>query len=367
VSGLLVHNPVPSGANPTGPDQGVIEEARRHQRARRIRTVLVTLIAAALIAVIGWALGGGASHGGRGRADAGRHAAFAHVSKARAPVFNVRLWPMLETVGQAGWCTVIEENGRTGASACGGVATAWQPFVMVQGDSVGGSHRWITVAVTLPEVAGVLVEGKTPAEGATRASTTPLPGLPYGLRGTRIVTRSEEPSGRLPRHQPPGPRSVVPLNTAGQPISYNPASTIPFQGAIRSWRFPGQPPRAPCELHASGVSGLAARGGKVMSDIRAYPDRIFGRAFLPCIDTEYQLHHMPVDAEVLLDAAHPGTRPAAIPGFKPVPGAPGFFSEGGALTARRAANVWLIARQGTGLAQRMRLLRHLTATVRPYT
>ena len=376
MSRLLVHNPapapapaplpapVPPAANPTGPDQGVIEEARRRQRARRIRTAVLTLMAAALIGGIGWALSGGASHAGRGHAGAGTHAGVADASKANAPAFNVRLWPMVETVGQAGWCTVIEENGRTGASACGGVATASQPFVMVQGEGVGGSHRWTTVAVTLPEVAGVLVEGKTPAEGAARASTTPLPGLPYGLRGARIVTRSEEPSGRLPRHRPPGPKSVVALNAAGQPISYNPARTIPFQGAIRPWRSPGQPPRGPCELRASGVPGLVARGGKVMSDIRPYPQRIFGRAFLACIDTEYQLHHMPLDAEILLDAAHPGTRPAAIPGFKAVPGAPGFFSEGGALTARRAANAWLIARQGSGLAQRMRLLRHLTPTVK---
>jgi hypothetical protein len=73
---------------------------------------------------------------------------------------------------------------------------------------------------------------------------------------------------------------------------------------------------------------------------------------------------VPVDAEVLLDATHPGAPPAALPDWTPVAGAPGFFAEGGGVTARRLGDAWLVARQGTSLAERMRLLRHLTASVR---
>lgn len=54
--------------------------------------------------------------------------------------------------------------------------------------------------------------------------------------------------------------------------------------------------------------------------------------------------------------------PAALPDFKPVPGVPGFFTEGG-LTAKRSGNAWLVVGQGTGLAERMRLLLHLSTGV----
>jgi len=100
-----------------------------------------------------------------------------------------------------------------------------------------------------------------------------------------------------------------------------------------------------------------------MTAIRALSGQLTGHAFLSCIDTEYHLHGWPLKATLLLDAAHPRTRAAALPDWKSGPGAPGFFSEGG-LTARRFANAWLVVKQGSGLAQRMRLLRHLSATVR---
>jgi hypothetical protein len=101
---------------------------------------------------------------------------------------------------------------------------------------------------------------------------------------------------------------------------------------------------------------------EVASTIRAAPGTLVGDAFVSCIDTEYRLQGVPIDAEILLNAAHPGAPVAALPYWKPVPGAQGFFREGG-LTARRAGDAWLLVRQGSGLAQRMRLLRHLSATV----
>jgi hypothetical protein len=99
-----------------------------------------------------------------------------------------------------------------------------------------------------------------------------------------------------------------------------------------------------------------------MSAIRPFPGQLVGHAFLPCIATTYYLKGLPVRAMIVLDAANPRSRVAALPDFKPVPGARGFYSEGG-LTARRAGNEWLIVGQGSGLAERMRVLRHLTATV----
>ncbi len=51
----------------------------------------------------------------------------------------------------------------------------------------------------------------------------------------------------------------------------------------------------------------------------------------------------------------------------PAPGAPGFFNGPGDfkgdLTATRFGNTWLVVAGGSGLAQRIEVLRHLTPTV----
>jgi hypothetical protein len=102
-----------------------------------------------------------------------------------------------------------------------------------------------------------------------------------------------------------------------------------------------------------------------MTAVRPFPEQIIGRAFLSCVDTEYYLHGWPLDAAILLDAAHPGSSPAAIAGLKAVPGAPGFFNGPGDfhgdLTATRHGNAWLVVAGGSGPAQRILVLRHLTA------
>jgi hypothetical protein len=326
---------------PAGPDQGVIEEARRRQRLRRIRIALLTLIAAA---IIGWVLSGGASratltHAGRaGRAHA------VNASDPHAPSFNVRLVPMLN-VGQAGWCVVIEENRVTGGSACGGVPTPSRPFLQVDGWSEGGSRFSTTVAVTIPQVAAILVDGKR------RVPTESLPALSYGLRAARIVTSLKNP----------GP-ALVALDAQGHPIAQRQINT-PFQGTVHSWRSPSRPAQGSCQLRASGLPGLSAHEGEVASAIRPFPDKLVGHAFLPCIATVYYLRHMPLKAMIVLDAANPRARAAALPDWKPVRGALGYFTEGG-LTAKRSGNAWLVVAQGSGLAQRMSLLRHLTPTIK---
>jgi hypothetical protein len=347
--------PLPAGStSPAGPEQGVIEEARRRQRQRYTRTAIRGLIGAALIGAIIWALGGGASHASTAHAGAGPRARVLYASDPHTPAFNERLYPYLMEVGRAGWCTVIEENGITGGSACGGVANPSNPFVMVQSSSVGGSHRSTTTVVAIPQVVTILVNGRR------RVRTVPLPGLPYGLRGARIVTPVHEPVGSLPP-QPMSP-TLVPLNAQGHPIPQRRYANMPLQATVRSWHYPSRAPQGSCRLHVSGLPGLATRGGEVASAIRPFPGQLVGHAFLPCISTTYFLKGLPVKAMIVLDAANPRVRTAALPDFKPVPRAAGFFFEGG-LTARRSGNAWLIVGQGDGLSERMRVLRHLIATV----
>ena len=342
MSQLLIHDPVPAlpAANPTGPDQGVIEEARRRQRRRRIRIVLASVIAAAFVGVIAWALSGGALHAGPAHAGRANRAQAVNASDRRAQAFDIRLVPML-TVGRAGWCTVIEENGVTGGSACGGVPTPSRPFLQIYGWGGGGSHYETAAPVVDPQVTAILVDGRR------RVATVPLPGLPYGLRGARIVTPTDS--------------TLLALDEHAHQIAQHWMNT-PLQATVRSWRYPGRPPQGSCQLRAVGLPGLSARGGQVASAIRPFPGQLVGHAFLPCVVTDYYMQHLPLRATVVLDAEHPRARAAALPDFKAVRGAPGFFSEGG-LTARRSGNAWLIVGQGCGLAQRMRLLGHLTPTI----
>ena len=122
----LTHEPVPPEApvRPVGPDQGVIEEARRRQRTRQIRGAVGGLVAAVLVAGLVWTIGGGGSNGvgrhaspgerrtptrapsRRGRASNFRGSAplSGTVPSLRVLHYDVSVTPDLEA-GNAGWCS----------------------------------------------------------------------------------------------------------------------------------------------------------------------------------------------------------------------------------------------------------------------
>jgi len=343
------------------PQQGVIEDARRRQHQRRIRVVIATAITAGLLG-LGWVLIE-RSHATSAHAGTGGQGPPGRLASSGAPGFNVRLAPALE-VGQAGWQLFFEEHGAQSGGQGDGPALSSDPVIASGGHSAGGSHRSTTILVTTPNVAAILLNGKT------RVPTTRLPGLPYSYRAVRIVTAVTPAEERIPQglgRQPQGP-SLVPLNAQGQPIHGKPNNLAPVQGKVHAWEYPARTPEGSCGLRASPLPGLTARGGKALSDVRAYPSslvggQIVGGAFLPCVSVEYQLRGIPLQALVLLNAADPGTRATALPDFEAVHGSPGFLDEGG-LTAKRTGNAWLIVGQGSSVAQRVALLRHLTALVK---
>jgi hypothetical protein len=340
---------------PVGLDQGVIEEARRRQRTRRVRAALGVLLAAAGIAGLVWALtAGGQPASSR---QAGRPGATGVArSRAAAPGFNMRLSPALDG-GQYGWCVGVEEGaGGIGSGTCAAMPVTSAPVAMEMSSASLKKHQQSILLLTIPRVAAVLVNGRR------RVPTVTLPGLPYGLRAARIVLPvrvTTTPAGRHVLPLPPEP-AVVALDAQGRPLPN------------RSVRGPDERPdasgRGPCALHSGGLPGLAAQWSHVASAIEPYPGTVVGRAFFSCIDTEYYLQHWPLDAAILLDAAHPGAVPAAIPGLTPVPAAPGFFNGPGdfkgELTATRHGNAWLVVAGGSGLAQRIEVLRHLTPTIK---
>lgn len=341
-----------SESTPVGLDQGVIEEARRRQRRRRIRITVGALLALAGVGGIVSALTAGGSP--TRPQHAGEHAGAAIAHHRPAPrAFNVRVSPNL-TGGQYGWCVAVEEPvGSTTSGSCPTVLVSSTPVAMEQGEANRKTHQYSIVLLTTPRVASILVNGDR------RVPTTGLPDLPYGLRAARILIPMPAKTAPHLFPHPPDPMLVA-LDSQGHAIP---------SGAMR--KLTEQPKvsgQSACALHASGLPGLAPQWTHFAAAIEPYPGRLIGRTFFSCVDTEYYLSNWPLDTAILLDAAHPGAPPAAISGLTPVPTAPGIYNGPGdfhgELTAMRHGNAWLIVAGGSGLTQRVEVLRHLTPTIR---
>jgi hypothetical protein len=350
-----------SAGAPVEPEQGVIEEARRRQRSRRLRASLA-LVALAALTSAGIPIVAGT--GGAAPVEAPLHlppepsALLAgHAGSTARPV-AVRLSPNLEG-GQAGWCVAILEKSGGASGTCGPLPTVGHPLLVDTSGWTYGENDITTTEIAAPRVAAFLVNG------TRRVATKRLPGVPYGLRVAIIHT----PRPRSPNRLAAGLPTVVPLDARGKPIVES-----RDYGAVwfRDWNRPAAPLNGPCRLHVSGLADVTAEWGQVATAIRPYPAQIVGRGFLSCLDTEYYVPGRGMRAAVLLDAADPGhATPAAIPGLMPIPQAPGLYNGAGdytmqgPMTAKREGDAWLVVAGGgrNAEAARIRLLRHLTVTL----
>jgi hypothetical protein len=325
------------------PQLGVIEEASRRQRRRRARAGLASILAAGLAGAAALASGISGSHPANRPAPLANDAGVTQGRDARAGKFNVRLWPGL-SVGVGKWCWVVEEGRSVGASGCSIALPSSDPILVGFGQGPVGSRLMKQVALTEPQVAAVLVNGRR------RVPTVALPGLPYGIRAAVWLA------------PPAGGERILALDRRGVRIPFRARMTIPpRQAVVRSWRYPSLPPRGYCRLQSAGLPARSARGGTVATAVQPFSGQLAGHAFLPCIATRYYLRGTPLKALVVLDAANPTGDVAALPDFRPVRGVSGFYSEGASITARRSGRVWLVAEQGSGLSERIYLLRHLRA------
>jgi len=364
MSQLLIHDPVPAppAANPTGPDQGVIEEARRRQRSRRLRASLAVLLALAGAGILI-----AATTGGTTPTEAPLHLPpepsplLARYPGSASQPISVRLSPNLDG-GQAGWCVIILEKSGGGGGTCGPLPTVSHPLLTGTSGWTHGDSDVTTTEITAPRVAYFLVNG------ARLLATKALAGLPYGLR-VAIIHTPLHGSPNRPGAVAVSSPTVVPLDARGKPITES-----RDYGAVwfRDWNPPAAPLRGPCQLRVSGLARATPEWEQVATAIRPYPSQVVGRGFLSCVDTEYYLPGYAMRAAVLLDAANPGrTTPAAIPGLVPIPQARGFYNANGdytpqgPMTAKREGNAWIVVAGGGRNAEeaRIRLLRHLTVTL----
>lgn len=295
------------------------------------------------------------------RSSAHRAGAFAVRSRRSRLSGGASLSPAL-TAGEYGWCVRGEGGG-----SCPNLPTADSPLQGALTSTEPSAHREVITLLLPPEVAGVLVNGR-------RLRPVTVPGqLPYHLRLATVTIPRPATHATPSRYNPappgpPTPQSILAINTHGVVLhpTNNPERQVPPDRIIW-WKGPQPASPGPCQIRARGLPQLMPKWGHVASEIHRYPGRIIGRAFFSCIDTEYYLHNWPLDAAILLDAEHPGRPPAPIPGMRPVPHAPGLFNAPGDfhgdITAVHEGNAWLVVAGGSGLRQRIEVLRHLTTTI----
>lgn len=330
----------------------------------------VSVVVAAIVCAVGaasWSLAASPSGVGVGSPRAVRD-------------FEVRLVPPVKG-GWVGWCSSF----RTAEGSSSGCPVVPTPGSAIFDESWSGhAPPPVTVgaALTTSRVAAVSVNNGTPIP--TRAEST----LPHGFRAVMVEIPGQEerqvqpgagsspgcPSGSGSREAPEHcfaalpEYSFTPLDAKGAPLPRHEPSPLKFGLPSEFWKRPGHPPRGVCRIAAEHLRGLSAQWGHVVvTSIHGYPG-IIGRAFLSCADTEYYLDNWPLDAGVLLDARHPGTRPAPLPDMKAVPRHPGVFAapgDGGMLVGRRVGNAWLVVDGGNGVQQRLEVLARIHATAHP--
>ncbi len=268
--------------------------------------------------------------------------------------YNVLLVPPVYS-GEAGWCMVVAHSGCMGGKSSGNliVGESWHSY--------GPPSRRVGVVVTTSAVSAVSVEGGHPV--LTRAET----GLSDGMRVAAIEIKGGR--ARLVRafgiSVPPGAPPFMPLNRFGRPMFRSTAERRPliFLRPSRKWVAPTLPGGGVCSIRASGLPGLRAKEGFVVISAAPQTDTV-AHALLSCASTSYSVGGSMVVGSVLVDASHPGSNPTLPPTMTPVAGQPGFF-EGpvaeGEGVVRHVRGAWVMVSGGTGVSQRLLVLKHLHA------
>ena len=307
-------------------------------------------VLAVLWGVVG-APGGGEPPPPRGARPSGRGPAAALAPGRPGALAGARITPTL-TGGTFGWNVSLYGGG---GSCCTVPERGHALSFLTTG--VTASGRVTATFLAGPELAAIVLHGHRLRSRKIR--------LPYGLQVLQVSFQlPHRPASREPA-APPSLPAVRGVDRRGRVLN---EALRPYAPGIaeRWWKHPSPPAPGPCRLRAQGVPGLTPEWGHTASAILPFGAAITGRAFFSCIDVEYYLHKWPLDAAILLDAQRPGRSPAALPYMTPLAGEPGFFNAPGdfhgPLTAERRGRSWLVVGGGSG-AQRLQLLRHLTATV----
>lgn len=284
-----------------------------------------------------------------------RAAAPAGVPVPLAESWHVSLVPPMQA-GSVGWCAVFR-SAVASSAGCEVRPTSTQPIIWedFSGQAPPPVARGDVIAASTVKAISIA--------GSERIPTVKQAGLLPGLRASAV----ELSRPRLPEAQAALRTGFIALDAAGNrlPSAYRLPTAADEPTA--AWTGTSVPARGACTLQALGVPGLVPSSGRVVTTLRPYPG-ILGGGFLTCVGREFRFHQWPIKAALLLDAAHPGrAEPARIPGLRPVAGQTGVLNGHGPdadYVAARRARAWLVVEGGSGVTQRLEVLRHLAGTVR---
>jgi hypothetical protein len=290
----------------------------------------------------------------------------------RAGREDVILFPVLGA-GEGGWCLSSANDAgvdcptyvlpsRAGPFAGPIVVESWSG-----GNSGSTGPVRTALVLTTGEVAAVSFEGGAPIRTRGQAS------LPDHMRSALVELRGG--SGKRVfgiEEVPPLPRvRFTALNARGEhlPEGHALGPALQFHSTVRRWEGSRGPGGGICELRTKPLARLSSAGGGVMTSAAPHTD-VRGREFVDCTERTYRLDGWTIQADLLIDAAHPGAPPPPLPAMQPLRGSgrdavlqgPGAAAQ---TVARRVPGGWLVVTKGSGLKQRLALLEHLEVSSKP--
>ncbi|MEV4419141.1 hypothetical protein AB0L40_04090 [Patulibacter sp. NPDC049589] len=254
--------------------------------------------------------------------------------------YVVRIGPSLDA-GDTSWCTTTQVrvgDRIAGSSGCGGAATTRQPVVAAGGlmDVSRGGTSVLSAVVDRRVSAMRLPSGR-------RITPVRAPELPDGFRAIVATSDAGDAEG-----------DPVFEGRDGRPI---PAPTgrsfLPRQATRDASTASAR--TAPCSIAGTGSARLGTQ--RVLRSPPTAAPRANGRPFLTCASVVVRMRGRRFVAAVLLDAKHPGDRPAPLPGA--VRESDGTYRAEPALSAVRSRDTWLVVR-GVDGAVRRAVLRRLS-------
>jgi hypothetical protein len=306
---------------------GVIEEARRRQRHRRM-TSLALAAGAAMIAIAGLLIGGGDNAGtpGEPSPDSPQKLALVH---GRAFVGGqpalMGVTPSLQA-GNVGVCvTVAGQGGCNGPLPSTADPVYGGEGVFSPEEKVGPAGQ-IDALFTGPGVAAVRVAHL----GTFKAQSAPdlPPGAkqivfyrPPGARGTVLGPSVSPQILQGFKHDRQGPAlTETLLDASGRAISVSAAPTFTLPNSY--WQGAQAPPTAGRCAMSSSLAGVRTAWGQVATEIA--PDRaITVPGWLTCLHMWFSAAGSSYETALLLNAKSPGSAPAPLWGAIPLPGHPG--------------------------------------------
>ncbi|MGA2470181.1 MAG: hypothetical protein ABSG64_05775 [Solirubrobacteraceae bacterium] len=311
------------------------------------------------------------------------------ISRRELPVLRNSPWSSLSLLAPG-----VDGGCEGGGQSMDNLDAPFVAAVMTCNPGTGGLESGTYVYITEPDVAALrlhFVWGPGDSHTMTVATRRDS-SIPDGDR-IAIVELYNRPHGYdvLPSiSTPPG----TPLTAAGTPIPVH-SSAHPLQESTSSWgtawewrsfrsfraygrpvRPPYVPPTAPpaaCEIETTQLPHVSYAAGEVAAYPHAYPLLTPGTPQV-CADSTIVYHGAKIEAVILLDARHPGSRPGPLPGAVAVPGHPGIVASPGwnadasydstGFVARRIGDAWLVVDNSFGsFSDSLYILDHLAICV----